>query len=345
MRSLAVLQQGVQVAVDGGRISIEKDGETIQRVRFEDIEVVECFGSVSWTPAAVRALLHRNIDIVMLSLRGQYVGRVRGRFGGNAALRLCQYRAAVDPELRLPLVRAVVEAKISNQRNLLLRIQRREKREDLAQGLAELRHLRARVAEASALDVIRGLEGRAAAIYFPALGSAVKREEFRFEKRTRRPPKDPANAVLSFGYTILLSRMETYVLRASLDPMLGLLHDVEHGRASLALDLIEEFRPLVVDAMMLSLFNKRELLPDDFQDAKTHEDPLGEGSEDGGGVHLAESGRKIFFRAWSRRLGRLVSYEPLSKRFSMEEVMRMQVYAMARAIQDPQVPYVGFVPK
>jgi CRISPR-associated protein Cas1 len=343
------MEQGLTLSAEGDLLLVGRGEAVIDRVRVADMEEVLVFGNVSLTPGAVRSLLRRRIDTVFLTLRGQYLGRLAAPASRNAELRIAQIEKLRDPEIALSLARTVVWGKISNQRNLLLRAQRELRRDDLARAIAGMRGLLGETGTAGTLDTLRGLEGQAAALYFRSLGQCLRNPDFVFERRTRRPPRDPVNAVLSFGYTLLSMRLESLVLRAGLDPLVGFFHGAEHGRPSLALDLVEEFRTVVVDSLMLRLVNRRELGPEDFESAGVSEEPIeGEGGEEAGpgpGVWLADTGRRIFFRAWSRRLQETLYYPGRRQVLPLEDILLQQVYQVARILRGEQDDYAPFVPR
>lgn len=356
MRTLALMEQGLTVGVDGELFSIERAGHRIEMVRVADVAEVQVFGAIALTPAAVAMVLARGIDVVFLTARGRYRGRLVGRGSRNVELRRHQFVRLTDPAFALVMGRRVVSGKIANQRNLLLRAQREHRREDLADAIGGMRQLIARVDNAATLDELRGLEGLAAALYFRSFGKCLRNPAFTFTKRTRRPPRDPVNAALSFGYTLLGTAMESIVLRVGLDPMMGAFHQPDYGRPSLMLDLIEEFRPVAVDALVLRLFNRRELAREDFEAGlddveavwageheKTGEARDNEGSERG--IWLGESGRRVFFRAWGRRLREVVFYPPREQRLTLEEIMEQQVYHFARVLRGQEAAYRPFVPR
>jgi CRISPR-associated protein Cas1 len=351
MPALSLMEQGLTVGVDGEVLVVQREGQRIDHVRLGDLDEVLVFGAITLTPHAIAALLRRGLDVVFLTARGRYLGRLMPPNSRNVQLRLAQVEKLRDGDLALRMARAVVWGKISNQRNLLLRAQREMKRQDLARAIGGMREMLASVETAPDLEVVRGLEGQAAALYFGSLGKCVRNPAFAFERRTRRPPRDPANAVLSFGYTLLGMLLESFVLRAGLDPMLGFFHAPEHGRPSLALDILEEFRPVVVDGLMLRLLNRRELAPEDFEslDAEEEGDGRQDGAEESGasprGVWLSDTGRRIFFRGWGRRLREALFYPPRRQALTIEQILRQQVFQVARVIRGDQGEYVPFVPR
>jgi CRISPR-associated protein Cas1 len=353
MRTLALMEQGLTVSVEGELFSIERAGRRIELVRVADVGEVQIFGSIALTPAAVALALARGIDVVFLSPRGRYRGRLVGCGSRNVELRRQQFVRLADAEFALVLGKGVVAGKIANQRNLLLRAQREHRREDLADAIGGMRQMLDRIERAASLDELRGLEGQAAALYFGSFGKCLRNPAFTFSRRSRRPPRDPVNAALSFGYTLLGTVMESIVLRVGLDPMMGAFHQPDYGRPSLMLDLIEEFRPVVVDALVLRLFNRRELAKEDFEAGLDEVEAVwaeegeteAEGSREAQGIWLSETGRRVFFRAWGRRLREVVYYPPRDQRLTLEEVMEQQAYHFARVVRGEEDRYRAFVPR
>lgn len=350
MPTLALMEQGLTLAVEGEMFSVEQEGKVIQRVRMADVDEVLVFGAITLTPASIAALLQRGTDTVFLTARGRYRGRLVGKPGRNVELRLAQFARFRDPEVALALARSFVGGKVSNQRYVLLRAQREQKREDLTKAIGGLRRMLQASEEAGSIEALRGLEGQAAALYFGVFGRCIRNPRFAFAGRTRRPPRDPPNAMLSFGYTMLGTVMESAVLRVGLDPMVGVFHSPEYGRPSLVLDLIEEFRPVLVDSLILRVINRREVAPEDFEEL--HDDAELAGLEDaepesadaaGRAVWLGPSGRRVFFRAWGRRLRETHFYPVRQQTLMLEEIMQQQVYQLSRFIGGEAQLYEPFV--
>jgi len=380
MATLALMEQGTALGIEGEIFSIEREGQAgderrrvvIQQVRMAEVDEVLVFGNIALTPAAVAALLQRGIDTVFLTAHGRYRGRLTGKPGRNVHLRLAQFDRLRDPTVAVSLARSLVGGKIANQRYILLRAQREQKpvcpdrgrREDLAEAIAGLRRLLEVLETAETVDGVRGIEGQAAALYFGAFGKCIRNPAFTFEKRTRRPPRDPVNAMLSFGYTLLGMAMESLTLRVGLDPMVGVFHTPEYGRPSLMLDLIEEFRPVIVDTLVLRLLNRREVAPEDFEElhddaelATVGDEELAqaqpaEGSESADkqacllehrhAVWLGPTGRRVFFRAWGRRLRETHFYPLRRQTLTLEEIMQQQVYQLARLLSGEAAAYQAF---
>lgn len=349
MATLALMEQGVTLAVDGEMVSVERNGTVIEQLRVADIDEVLIFGGITVTPAAVACLLARGIDTVFLTAHGRYRGRLVGKPGKNVELRLAQFERLRDPAVALALARAIIGGKVTNQRYVLLRAQREQQREDLAEAVAALRRLRRTVGTAPSVEVVRGLEGQASAVYFGVFGRCIRNPQFAFAGRSRRPPRDPVNAMLSFGYTMLATVLESAVLRSGLDPMLGAFHTPDYGRPSLVLDLMEEFRPILVDTLALRLVNRREVTPEDFEEPPEDVEAAWAEAEPeaaGGGaraVWLGETGRRVFFRAWRRRLEETHFYEPRGQALTLGEIIQHQVYHLGRVIRGEDAVYEPFI--
>lgn len=352
MRSLTLLEQGLVVSLEGELLDVTREGERIDRIRLGEIDEVLVFGSIQLTPAVVNELLRRSVEVLFFTARGSYRGRLVGRPGKNLPLRLAQFAALTRTETALDVARGMIGGKLANQRNLLLRAQREQRREELADAIGGLRLLLAELPYVADHEALRGFEGRAAALYFEALPRCLKNPAFTMRGRSRRPPRDPPNAILSFGYTLLAGVAESALLRVGLDPYLGALHASRYGQPSLVLDLIEEFRPLVVDSLMLRIVNRREVTPEDFEEPLTDEEPdlWADPREDASpavarAVWLSDTGRRVFFRAWGRRLRETMHYPPRGQALAVEEILRQQAYHLARVLRGEERAYQAFVPR
>jgi CRISPR-associated protein Cas1 len=347
------MEQGLTLGSEGEEFEIRKGEAVIEKVRAAEVSEVLVFGNIHLTPHCVSIILTRGIDAVFLTAGGRYRGRLVGPVSKNVDLRICQYRRWNDAGARDGMARAIVRGKISNQRNLILRAQRELKSDSLAKVAADMRRLLQSIGPDVNAESVRGLEGQAAAIYFGHFGACIRNPAFSFTRRSRRPPLDPVNAMLSFGYTLLNIAMESIVSRAGLDPMLGSFHAPEYGRPSLSLDLIEEFRPVVVDSLVLRLVNRRQVAPEDFEEPPAGDDAWMDESESDESqpaskpraVWLGETGRRVFFREWGRRLRESMFYESRREVHTLENIMRYQVYHYARVLRGEEEEYRPFVPR
>jgi CRISPR-associated protein Cas1 len=372
MHTLAITEQGTHIHAEADALTLSRSGKPVQRVRLGVIEQVMLFGRVEISSAALALLVRRGIDVLLLSPQGYFRARLAGSGSRAAQLRLTQLHTALDPLRCLAVASRMVEGKITHQRQLLLRGQRRLKDDDLALVLGQLRLLGEQCGRQTDLDTLRGLEGRAAALYFGQFAKLVLVTDMPFAGRSRRPPRDPVNACLSFGYALLGRVVETEVLRAGLDPAVGFFHQPHHGRPSLMLDLLEELRPFV-DALVLRLVNRKQLGPADFDrrdgqeladilaDVPPAADPTPDlaaaphpqaGSapsapvEDAPaiGIFLGDVGRRIFLAEFFKRLRERLYYAPRQAAFELRDIIREQVYHLARVIDGRDSHYQPFVP-
>lgn len=332
MAVVALLEAGLRLRVRSGALEVVKGSDTLHTLQPHEVDEVQVHGSTEVSAAARRLLLREGIDLVFVNADGTWLGRLVGPGSRQGERRLAQYRLVAEPERRLGLARAVVASKITNQRALLLHRQRWLRDEELAEVLTTLRALASRAGAAPSLDVLRGLEGLAARRYFQGLGRALTNELFSFDGRNRRPPRDPINALLSFGYTLLVIKVEAAVRRAGLDPFLGCLHEATRGAPAMALDLAEELRP-AVDGVVLTLVNRKQLTPEDFRTPLPEE--LGEtaelaAEESDRACYLGEVARRALIRAWEKRLSSLEPHPLSGKQWPLRGLLEEQARQVAR---------------
>lgn len=335
MPPLYVSTQGARLAYRARRLVVEKDDQVLTTVPAAHVSQVVLLGNVSLTPPALTYLLGQGIEVVFLTVDGRYKGRLVGPERGNGLLRLRQYERVRDPEWSLGVARAIVGAKLHNLRTLLRRYARRADAPEPAAALSaaadQLTDLIAHAERARTLNSLSGVEGRGSAVYFSVFRHLIVVPGWRFEKRMRRPPPDPVNALLSFGYTLLTRQMEWAVWAVGLDPYLGFLHRAEYNRPSLALDLVEPFRPILVDSLVLRCLNNGILRPDHFE-----EDPEGPYP-----VRLGEEGRALFLREWEGRLNLELTHPATEERMDYRRCLEVEVRRLAHAVQSGE-PFSPF---
>jgi CRISPR-associated protein Cas1 len=347
MTTLYVIEQGAQLHKESRRLCVRKDGRTIQEIPLFKVDQVVLFGNVGLTTPALKALLSSSIDVVFLNQDGRYRGRLVGETPPHVALRMAQYQRAANPADVLRLARCIVAGKIENMRTSLQRWARFRPEADVSRALERLRAGLPTVSSAPDIQTLLGIEGSASGQYMYALGQLLTNPEFTFCRRVRRPPTDPVNALLSFGYVILTRRMESIVQSVGLDPYLGFLHGVAYNRPSLALDLIEEFRPVIVDSVVLRCINDRLLTLAHFQhqppaddqedEAEPASPPAGERTSSGGTLQpiwLTEEGKAIFLRELERRFHEEVRHPLAGEQMPYLRVMEQQAREMARCLRE-----------
>lgn len=298
LNTLYVTTEGAWLRKDGANIVMEVDGETRARLPVHMLEGLVCLGRVLVSPALLGYCAEQGITVTYLSMNGRFQARVEGPVSGNVLLRREQYRRTDDPGRCAAVVQNLLLGKLHNQKAVLGRGLRdhgdklpEEAKAQLTHAHKRLDRIMDKIQVETALDVLRGLEGEAAQSYFGAFGHLIRSSEptMRFSGRSRRPPMDAVNALLSFLYTLLTHDCRSALESVGLDPAVGFLHRDRPGRPSLALDLLEEFRPLLADRLALSLINLKQLTAKDFQ------------SLDNGAVLLKEDSRKIVLTAYQER--------------------------------------------
>jgi CRISPR-associated protein Cas1 len=284
-------------------------------------------------------LAEEGIALVLLDMNGRFKARLEGAVTGNVLLRQAQFRRVDDAAFTLDMARACVAGKIKNTRQVLQRGARDTKNEAEADLLTRAANdlaasLRA-LPEANNLDVLRGIEGEAARQYFAGLNLLVRpdnRENFQMDGRTRRPPRDRLNALLSFLYSMWMNDCRSAIEAAGLDPQVGFLHALRPGRAALALDLMEEFRPWA-DRLALTLINRNQIKGSDFT------------LREGGGILLEPDARKAVVVAFQERKKDEINHPLLAQPVPLGLIPMVQARLMARAMREDGSPYVPFVGK
>lgn len=323
---LYVQEQGARIGKTGDRLQIKKHDQVLQDVRIIDVSQVCLLGNVQFSAQALRELAVRGIPVCHFSYGGWFYATTHGMTHKNVELRIRQFHAFDDPEQAVKLARAMIVGKIKNCRTLLRRHLQSDP-ENVVGQLAELARKAARIANAESL---LGIEGTAAKIYFERFGSLFKRDTgFTLNGRNRRPPTDPVNATLSFVYSLLVKELTVTAQAVGFDPMLGLYHRPRYGRPSLALDLAEEFRPLIADSVTLTLINNGELSQQSFICRA-------------GAVALTTAGRRAVIAAFERRLDTLVTHPIFGYRISYRRVLEVQCRLLARALTGEIPCYPAF---
>lgn len=333
MRSVYVAEDGATLRRDGDRLVVSVRGAKHAETPTFDVEQVVVLGNVMLTPAVIDLLVGKGIDVVMLTKHGRFRARVVGGGSSNVKLRMQQILRLADDARAREIARAIVDGKIANQRAQLLRHARRHGAWDgLAAADIAMRAARARLELTTTLDEVRGCEGSAAAAYFRAFPGLLRNEAFSFPGRSRRPPTDPVNALLSLGYTLLLNAVAASVRVVGLDPDVGALHAPLAGRPSLVCDLMEELRAPVVDALVVSIVNQRALAPEHFDTTTPDE-----------GVTMTREGLRHFVTLFERRLDRTTHFEPLGKAVRWRQLILEQCRKFARWVLEGEayVPYAA----
>jgi len=337
LNTLYVTTQGAYVHVDHQTLKVEVDGETRLQVPVHHLGSVVCFGRVMVSPAAMAQCAEERRDLVFLSRGGRFRAKVVGRTSGNVLLRLAQFRAFQDPERGLGIARNIVAAKVQNSRLVLMRQARQTPKQEAEEALRKASDSLAEVIKslpkATDLDGIRGGEGRAAAVYFSVFQHLLhsNEEAFAFNGRNRRPPRDPVNALLSLLYALLRTECQAALEGVGLDPQIGFLHAVRPGRPSLALDLMEELRPLAADRLALTLLNRGQMTSKHFEERP------------GGGVSLTDDGRGMLLVAYQKRKSEEVYHRMVDRNTPIGLIPQVQARLLARHLRGDLEHYPPYV--
>jgi CRISP-associated protein Cas1 len=325
---LVVQTPGAQIGQRGDQLVVSVKGEAVRKLPGQQVRAIYCFGAVQITAQAVETCLELGIDVSYFSPAGRFLGLLRGLPASGVDARRGQYRLFELPGVRLQLAREVIRAKIHNQRVMLMR------NGDVPDRVvALLANFRDATESARTLTELLGIEGSAAALYFEQFEFMLKQREgwkFDWRGRNRRPPRDPVNALLSLGYSMLAKELTGVCHSVGLDAFLGFMHQPRYGRPALALDLMEEFRPLVADSVAISLINRGELGPEDF-------------IRSANGTFLNDRGRKPFWEAWFRRLDTEVSHPEFSYKMAYRRMLEVQARQLWRFVRGEALTYHGFV--
>jgi len=328
LRPLYLNSQGVRVGKSGAVLQVKDKERLVQEVRLGEICQVNLMGNVQISTQAVQALCEAEVPVCYFSMGGWFYGITTGLNQKNVFLRKSQFRLADQEYFALGLARRLVAGKIRNQRTLLQRNHVEPKRATLA-GLKEMAE---RAEMAGSLEELLGIEGNAARLYFGDFQGLIKPGEqageeaapagmsFDFEGRNRRPPRDPVNALLSLGYSLLTKDLTVACYAVGFDPYIGYYHQPRFGRPALALDLMEPFRPLIADSAALTAVNTGMVTAGDFVRV-------------GGSVALTASGRKGFFRAYELRMDTLVTHPMFDYRVSYRRLLEIQARLLARVLE------------
>ncbi len=353
MTTLYVTEAGTQVRKVDERLVVYKDQQVVDEIPMIKVDQVVMVGrGVSLTTPALFELTKRGVDVVYLSGSGRYVSRLVGGEHKHGKLRYTQALATADPRRVLTLAKNIVRGKIANQRTLVRR--HSEGAPWAQQALAGMDAMAQRLEANHTLDEVRGMEGQAAKEYFSLLrrllANPINRGSWGFERRVYYPPTDPVNAMLSFGYTLLLNDMTTACQLTGLDPYLGCFHAIDYGRPSMALDLIEEFRPIIVDSIVLTAVNRFWIRLEDFGNHKIARsgEEIDLPSPDGQAapaVYMSAEARKKFLGWYEDRVNEQITYPITQERTTYRRIFSLQAQLMAKVILGQSQDYKPLIVK
>ncbi|MCG8464969.1 MAG: type I-C CRISPR-associated endonuclease Cas1c [Xanthomonadales bacterium] len=334
LNTLYIHRQETYLHKERETIVVKQAGEKLAQFPALTIANIVCFGQVSVSPFLMAYCAERGMGVSFYSEFGKYLARVEGRQTGNVLLRRQQYRWADDVNAALRIARVIIAAKVRNTRSVLLREQRNHG--EVPTLKATINHLETslrNVKSSVSIEQLLGIEGDAANRYFSCFPQLIRNKEFKFEQRVRRPPTDAVNALLSFVYSLMSNECASALQGVGLDPYVGFLHQDRPGRLSLALDILEEFRPVWADRFVLTLINRRQVKPKDFI------------QESSGAVRLKDDARKALLSAWQERKKVEVQHPYLEEKVATGLLPHCQALLIARHLRGDLEYYPPYVMK
>lgn len=336
LNTLYITSSDRYLSLDGENVVVRSQDEEIGRVPLHNLEAIVTFGYAGASPALMGACAKRNIDLSFLTPSGRFLARVSGEVRGNVTLRKEQYRISEDREKCMPIAQNFITGKVYNARWVLERAARdyplRLDAEKLKAKSAFLADSISNIRKSSSPEELLGLEGEAASVYFSVFDDLIlqQKESFNFHGRSRRPPMDAVNAMLSFAYTLLAGMCGSALEAVGLDPYVGFFHTDRPGRMSLALDMMEELRAVMADRFVLTMINKRMIGPEGFT------------KKEDGAVIMDDETRKQFLAAWQTKKAETIRHPFLDEKMEWGMVPYAQALLLARMIRGDLDEYPPF---
>lgn len=335
--TLFVTQPSTYLSLEGDNIVLQREQQKVAQLPLHNFESIVTFGYAGASPALMGYCAERNIAIVFLTMNGRFLARVIGESNGNVILRKRQYALSENEVASAIIARNFIIGKLYNQKWMLERMARdyamRIDPAKFKEGSQQLSAMMAEVRACEDLERLRGLEGRAAVVYYGLFDDMIlqQKEDFVFRQRTRRPPLDPVNAMLSFAYTLLSHDMRSALEGVGLDAYVGFMHRDRPGRESLALDVMEELRGVFADRFVLSLINKKQVGKEDFL------------IKENGAVVMKEESRRMFLTAWQERKQETLTHPYLGEKITWGLVPHVQALLLARYLRGDLDEYPPFL--
>lgn len=323
MKILYLTEQGCTVKKTSRRLVIVKDGKILNEVSIIGLDSVIVFGNIQLTTQVIASLLEAGIMVSFLSSGGKFRGILLPGNHKNVFLRISQYERYLDDEFQRTLASQIVLAKIGNGENLIMRHSKNHPEIDFSQELTSIRRIKEKVKVKPPIPVLLGLEGSATSAYFRAFRKMLH-SKLEFTCRTKRPPKDPVNTLLSFGYSILINEILSMLFAVGFDPYIGYLHGIDYGRPALALDIVEEYRHPIIDRLVLNLINRKVITENDFSEDEEK------------GIILCKEGIKKYIENYELMFREKCSLPKSGDSVTFRDLIRQQVYKLSRTIMTRQ---------
>jgi CRISP-associated protein Cas1 len=345
MERTYVLEQGSYLRKSGHHLVVTKNDETVAEIPLEGLQQLTLIGRTSLSGAVLDVLIRSRIETIFLNPHGQFRARLMVDEHKHVKRRQAQYVRLGEPAFALQTTKAILQGKLRNSARFLAMRGARYGLSDLNLMASQIKGLAGAIASQSDLELLRGMEGHAANLYFQAFPQLIRVPGFEFDGRNRRPPLDPVNALLSFIYTLLINEVLTAIKVVGLDPYLGTLHTVEYGRPSLACDLVEEWRAFLGDRLILALLNRRVIGPDDFVYRPTaHPDAVDEVDlKARRPVEMKPKIAKAFIEAYEQWMANKLLHPDTGKKLDYRDLIKHQVWKFCRCLLGEEDIYEAFL--
>lgn len=338
LNTLYLTSPETQLFKEGETVLVKIEREKRLQVPIHHLQAITCFGPVYLSPELMHLCLERDVAVSFMSERGRFLGRLEGLDHSGAMLRVNQHRSHADVTASLRIAKSIVQGKLANQRHVLQRSAREAEpgaAADLGRSADRIQQVQGQVDRMETHDQVRGCEGEGAALYFDVFGLMVRQQQaaFPWRGRNRRPPRDAVNALLSFGYALLMGDCISALQSVGLDPALGFLHAFRPGRPALALDLMEHLRPLVADRLALTLINNQQVSSKGFREA------------DGGAVEMEDETRKLVIQAHQQRKAQTIQHPFLNQEVPWGLIPLLEARLLARTLRGDLDAFPPFHPR
>lgn len=323
MSNLYLYEQGITVGYKENRLQIQDKEQNEHSIPIEHIDNLIVFGGVQLTSSCIQNMLTRGVHLTWLSKTGSYYGRLESTGHINVHRQRMQFKKSEEDAFRLEVSKQFITGKSKNQRTVLLRLNRYKEQCEMQGILDEMARMIKKIDDVDSVESLMGNEGYLAKLYYRGINLILK-EEFSFSKRTKRPPKDPFNAMLSFAYTLLLYEIFTSVMTKGLNPYVAFLHSDKYNHPALCSDLMEEWRPILVDSLAIALINTGKISLEHFEENK-----------EANGIFLTKEGCKIMIEEFEKRLRQEVHYiTEVPYKMSFRRMIEYQVMKLIKAMED-----------
>jgi CRISPR-associated protein Cas1 len=325
-----ITEQGAVLSKKQGHLIVSKEKNIISEIPLNKIEKVNLMGNISLTTPIINYFLDKNIEVIFMTKTGKYRGKLYTDEYRNVLLRLKQYEKSKDEKFKIKIAKSIVIGKLKNSYVFLLKRSKYLPKNSLSSEIASIRKIIEKVETGKNIDEVRGFEGIGSKYYFQGYKKLIKNKDFKFEKRTLHPPKDPVSAMLSFGYYFLYNEIMAAINVVGLDPYFGNLHTIDVSKKSLLFDLVEEYRNIIIDTFVLNLINRNEITIEDFKQKEKNI------------IHFTDNGMKKFIEKYELMISQKMKYHLDEEVNYIRTIFQKQARHYARVVLEDEKDYIPF---